>query len=55
MVWVEVDYVDPEVKKIVFKGNLPRYSDLRILLGMIEKISPVRFQVDGYKITVSLF
>ena len=52
---VEVDYVDPEVKKIVFKGNLPRYSDLRILLGMIEKISPVRFQVDGYKITVSLF
>ena len=52
---VEVDYVDPEVKKIVFKGNLPRYLDLRILLGMIERISPARFQVDGYKVTVSLF
>lgn len=40
--------VDTAGQHIVFKGNLPKYEELDKLLGMIEKISPVRFYMrDG--------
>ncbi len=42
---VEMDDID--VHGIVFKGNLPKYEDLDKLLGMIERITPVRFYMRG--------
>lgn len=49
-----VNYIDPTVKEITFKGNLPRYSDLKTVLNMIEKVSPVRFKIDRQQVIVSL-
>lgn len=51
---VTVIYTDPKAKEIVFKGNLPRYLDLEVLLEMIEKISPVRFKSDQKQVEVTL-
>ena len=51
---ISVTYSDPGAKEIVFKGNLPRYSDLETLLSMIEKISSVRFETDRNHVNVTL-
>lgn len=49
-----VNYIDSRAKEITFKGNLPRYSDLKTVLNMIEKVSPARFKIDRQQVIVSL-
>lgn len=51
---ITVNYIDPKAKEIVFKGNLPRYADLKTLLTMIEKISPVRFLTHQNQIEITI-
>ena len=43
-----------EAKKIVFKGNLPRYSDFQTMLSILEKSSEVKFSEKNRVITVSI-
>lgn len=50
---MEVFYRNSELKKIVFKGVVPRYADLEEVLNILEKTNEVRFDVQGR--TVSVF
>ena len=51
---VEVFYANEKAKELVFRGNLPRYSDFRVVLSVLEKTSNVRFGVRGRTVTVNL-
>lgn len=51
---VTVFYRNPGAKPLVFKGNLPRYSDFRQVLDILERSSDVRFGVRGRTVTVNL-
>ena len=51
---VSVFYRNAAAKELVFKGNLPRYSDFRQVLDVLEKSSEVRFDVNGHAVTVNL-
>lgn len=51
---IEVQFANPAARQIVFKGNLPKYENLQSLLNMIEKISPVSFEVRGRIVTVNM-
>ena len=51
---VTVFYQNEEAKKIVFKGNLPRYSDFQTMLSILEKSSEVKFSEKNRVITVSI-
>ena len=51
---VEVRYQSEETKRIVFKGNLPRYENLRSLLNIFEKSSPARFMIQDHTVTITM-
>ena len=51
---VTVFYQNEEAKKIVFKGNLPRYGDFQTMLSILEKSSEVKFSEKNRVITVSI-
>ena len=51
---VSVFFRNAGAKELVFKGNLPRYTDFREVLEVLEKSSHVRFSVNGRTVTVNL-
>lgn len=50
---IEVLYLGLDVRNLVFTGSLPRFEDLNKLLKLIEKVSNVRFKINGKTIIVS--
>lgn len=51
---VTVFYRNEEAKGLLFKGNLPKYSDFQMILEVLEKSSNVKFNVKDRVITVSI-
>lgn len=51
---VTVFFRNEAAKTIEFKGNLPKYSNFRSVLQVIEKSSHVKFNVKGKTVTVSI-
>lgn len=51
---VTVFYRNEEAKDLLFKGNLPRYSDCQMILNMLEKSSNVKFNVKDRVVIVSI-
>lgn len=51
---VSVFFRNAGAKSLVFKGNLPRYTDFREVLEVLEKSSHVRFSVHERTVTVNL-
>ena len=49
---MEVFYRDAELKKIVFKGVVPRYAELREVLNILEKTNEVKFDIQGRRVIV---
>lgn len=49
---IEVVYDNERVKQEVFTGVLPRFSDLQMILDVMEKVSDLRFEVRGNTVTV---
>lgn len=47
-----VFYRNPGVKGTVFKGSVPRYTDLRRVLEVLEKTEEVHFSVQGNTVVV---
>lgn len=50
---VNVIYRNDELKKVKLSGDMKRYEDIRELLYFFERISEMRFVVDGRNIIVS--
>ncbi|MFR1241238.1 MAG: DUF4974 domain-containing protein [Butyricimonas faecihominis] len=50
---LEVLYQDVGLQGVRLSGNLKRYKDVRELFVSFEKISDVRFKVQGNKVIVS--
>lgn len=50
---IEVIYLGLDVRNSIFTGSLPRFEDLNKLLKLIEKVSNVRFKINGKTIIVS--
>lgn len=48
----EVTYIQPEVKEILFTGELRRFDDFRHILKIIERSGDARFNIEGSHITV---
>ena len=51
---VTVFYQNEETKDLLFKGNLPRYSDFQMVLNVLEKSSNVKFNVKDRVVIVSI-
>lgn len=51
---ITVFFQSEEAKSLLFKGNLPRYSDFQIMLNVLEKSSNVQFNVKDRVVTVSI-
>lgn len=51
---VMVFFRNEAARTIEFKGNLPKYSDFRLVLQVIEKSSNVKFDVKGETVIVSI-
>ena len=51
---VTVFFRNEAAKTIEFRGNLPKYSNFRSVLQVIEKSSYVKFDVKGKTVTVSI-
>ena len=49
----EILFKDEGSKKVRFNGNIPKYSDLKKLLQVMEKTSDVSFEIVGRKIYIS--
>ena len=49
---MEVFYRDVELKKIVFKGVVLRYVELREVLDILEKTNEVKFDIQGRSVIV---
>lgn len=47
--WYDIDvfYSNSNIRENVFTGDLPRFDDLKTLLGLIEQVCDVRFEVKG--------
>lgn len=51
---ITVFYRNEEAKDMLFKGNLPRYSDFRTVLSVLEKSSNVKFSVQDRVVMISI-
>ena len=51
---VMVFFQNEGAKAIEFKGNLPKYSNFKSILQVIEKSSNVKFDVQGQTVVVSI-
>ena len=51
---VTVFYQNEETRSLLFKGNLPRYSNFQMILNVLEKSSNVKFNVKDRVVTVSI-
>lgn len=54
-IWYNLDvfYTNDELRSIRLSGNLLRYGDVNQLFSLFEKISDVRFQVEGKSVVIS--
>ena len=54
--WYDVEFVfgDDDVKKLSFKGSIPRYDDLISVLDILQIISPVEFNYQKDKIEAKM-
>lgn len=54
--WYDVDFVftSEELKKLTFKGSVPRYDDLVQVLEAIQLVSPVEFRYQKEEIEVRM-
>lgn len=50
---VEVGYTNESIKSVRLSGDMKRYKDIRELLYFFERISDVKFIINGKNITVS--
>ncbi len=50
---VEVGYANESIKSVRLSGDMKRYKDIRELLYFFERISDVKFIINGKNITVS--
>ncbi|MBI9063647.1 MAG: FecR domain-containing protein [Marinilabiliaceae bacterium] len=52
--WYNIDvfYVNEQQRTEYFTGRLPRFEQVEVILGMIEKVSDVKFEVDGNTIVI---
>ncbi len=51
---ITVFYQNAEAKDMLFKGNLPRYSDFRTVLEVLEKSSDVKFTIRDRLVVISI-
>lgn len=51
---INVFFQNNAARQVVFKGNLPRYSEFADVLAVLEKSSRVKFQVKGKTVVVTL-
>ena len=51
---ITVFYRDEEAKDMLFKGNLPRYSNFRTVLEVLEKSSNVKFNIQDRVVMISI-
>lgn len=49
---IEVNYEKPESRNELFSGKLPRFNDLQIIIDLIEKVSPLKIDVEGKKVII---
>ena len=49
---MEVVYRDEELKNIIFKGVVPRYTELREVLNILEKTNEVKFDIEERTVIV---
>lgn len=49
---MEVVYRDDELKNIIFKGVVPRYTELREVLNILEKTNEVKFDIEERTVIV---
>lgn len=49
---MEVVYQTPEIKGVLFTGELPRYGDIRELLDKMELLEKVKFEIHGRTVAV---
>lgn len=48
----EYEFADPEIKKMVFMGSIPRYADFSTAMLILEKSGDIVFRTSGNKIIV---
>lgn len=51
---IRVRYDDDDARRIVFKGNLPKYEDLGTVLRILGKSSSLKFSMIGDTLTIGL-
>ena len=49
---MEVVYWNEDLKDIVFKGVVPRYTELREVLNILEKTNEVKFDIEERTVIV---
>ena len=49
---MEVVYRNEDLKDIVFKGVVPRYTELREVLNILEKTNEVKFDIEERTVIV---
>lgn len=49
---IEVVFANEQTRDEVFTGIFPRFSDIGVILELMEKVSDLRFEVEGRKIIV---
>ncbi|MCM1256095.1 MAG: DUF4974 domain-containing protein [Duncaniella sp.] len=47
------EFTDEGLKDTVFMGSIPRYSDFKTVMAILEKCGGLRFSVNGNKVTIS--
>lgn len=47
------EFADTSLRDMVFLGSIPRYSDFRTAITILEKCGPIRFTADNDKIVIS--
>ncbi|WP_073229300.1 FecR family protein [Pedobacter caeni] len=50
---VSIDYKDEEVKQIPFSGTITRFTNVSMVLKMLELTGKVKFKIEGKNITVN--
>lgn len=53
--WYDFEYeiTDPSLRDDIFLGSIPRYSDFRTAISILEKCGEIVFSTSGDKVTVS--
>lgn len=53
--WYDFEYeiTDPSLENDVFLGSVPRYSDFRSVISILEKCGDISFSTSGDKVIIS--